>query len=298
MSVLRHLPLWAILVAPCSCEKRAEPSPAPPPVASAPPACPTLAPRASWRVVTADFFETRLPPTYEEAKIADGVGFRDAMGHRRIQFSKVDLPAGDMDANMALDQLTQGVREQASEASLGLTLGPTRKIGTDAQPGRVFLATAQDRRLVQGFVGRRVGGRLVAVMAIFEQDGSDGSERCVEQDAKALIESIVVLGSGEGPAASASASAATPTPLLRLSPAALDELRRQVGPGETVWVGVNRDGSEVSYLLDVGKEVPPDSEPIEVDGIPIAIDRGSVPMLRGTTVEFAPGRGFSFHKGP
>jgi Fe-S cluster assembly iron-binding protein IscA len=248
--------------------------------------------------VKADFFETRLPPTYEEAKIKDAVGFRDEKAHRRIQFSKVDLPAGNMDANTALDQLTQGVREQASEAALGLTLGPTRRIGTEAQPGRVFLAAAKERRLVQGFVGKRVGGRLVAVMAIFEEDGSEGSERCVEQDGKALIESIVVRGAEEAPATSASASAAKPAPLLRFSPAAIEELRRQVGPGETVWVGANRDGAEISYLLDVGKQVPPDTAPIEVEGIPIAIDRGSVPMLRGTTVDFVAGRGFSFHRGP
>ncbi len=298
MSVLRHLPLWAILVTACSCEKRAEPSPAAPPVASAAPTCPPLAPTDSWRVVKAEFFETRLPPSYEEAKIADGVGFRDAKAHRRIQFSKVDLPAGDMDANLALDQLAQGVRDQASEAALGLTLGPTRRLGTEAQPGRAFLATAPDRRLVQGFVGRRVGGRLVAVMVIFEEDGSGGSERCVEQDGRALIESVVVLGAEAAPATSASASAATPAPLLRFSPAAIEELRRQVGPGETVWVGANRDGAEISYLLDVGKRVPPGAEPIEVEGIPIAIDRGSVPMLRGTTVDFVAGRGFSFSRAP
>jgi Fe-S cluster assembly iron-binding protein IscA len=249
-------------------------------------------------VVKADFFETRLPPTYEEAKIKDAVGFRDEKARRRIQFSKVDLPAGDMDANRALDQLTEGVRQQASEASLGLTLGPIRRIGTETQPGRVFLAAAKDRRLVQGFVGRRVRGRLVAVMAIFEEDGSGGSERCVEQDGKALIESIVVLGAEAAPTTSGSASAASPAPLLRFSPAAIEELRRQVGPGETVWVGANRDGAEVSYLLDVGKQVPPDAEPIEVEGIPIAIDRGSVPMLRGTTVDFVAGRGFSFSRGP
>jgi Fe-S cluster assembly iron-binding protein IscA len=257
-----------------------------------------LPPPESWRTVAFDFFEGRIPPTFKQVEVTDGVGFRDEKRQRRLLFSKVDLPAGGMDLVTAMRVLTEGVREQSSDPSLGLSLGPTERGGTAQHPVLSYAVRAKDRTFLQGFVGRDTGaGRLRAVMILYEDEGPDVSPNCVEQDGRSLIQAITVPSpevESAGPRASASADPLVSATPLRFTPAAVRELRRQLQPGETVWVGVNRDGARISHLIDVGREVPSDSEPMEIDGMRVALDRGSIPLLRGTTIDFVAGAGFAF----
>lgn len=285
-----------LVVAPgCTCD---EPSrvapPAPAPTPSAEPACTPLPPVEAWAPVGAEFFEARLPPSFKEAKMKEGKGYRDDAAKRRIQFSEIELPTAGMDVTAAIDKLNEGVRGQASDPELALKLGPTRHGGTARDPVRYFRVTAPDRTFVQGLVGR-IGatGRLHAVLVIYEDEGPAATPSCMERDGRALMETVSIPVGFTGSASASAGPVAPPAPLT-LTAAAVEELKRQLKPGETVWMGVNRDGAEYSYLLDVGDKVPPDAEKMMVQGIPIAVDRGSLPFLSGTTIDFVDGAGFKF----
>jgi len=266
--------------------------PAPASTPSAEAACTPLPPVEAWTPVGGEFFAARLPASFKEAKMKEGKGYRDEAAKRRIQFSEIELPAAGMDVASAIDKLNEGVRAQASDPELALKLGPTRRGGTARDPVRYFRVTGTDRTFVQGLVGR-IGttGRLHAVLVIYEDEGPAATPSCMERDGKALMETVSIP---VGPAGSASAGPVAPAPPITLTTAAVEELKRQLGPGETVWMGVNREGAEYSYLLDVGEKVPPDAEKMVVQGIPIAVDRGSLPFLTGTTVDFVAGGGFKF----
>lgn len=297
---LRVLICLSALSAACTCDKPASEKPATPPETPSEPSCAGLPPPESWRPVSHEFFAGRIPPSFQQGEVTDGIGFRDEKRQRRLLFSKLDLPSGGMDMTNAMNLLIEGVREQSSDPALALVLGPIQRGGTDQHPVFSYVVRAKNRTFLQGFVGRDTGaGRLRAVMVLYEDDGPDASPACVEQDGRSLLGTITVASSEAGSTASApGASGSAPPPAsampLRFTPAAQEELRRQLRPGETVWVGVNRDGAQISHLIDVGKEVPPDSELLEVDGLRVAVDKGSLPLLRGTTVDFVTGRGFAF----
>lgn len=277
----------------CTCE---EPTPAAPPAPSATatssPVCPSLPPVGAWQPVGAEFFEARLPASFREAKIEEGRGFRDDAGKRRIQFSPIDLPLGGMDVTAAIDKLNEGVRGQASAPELQLKLGRVRHGGTAAEPLRYYLVTSPERIFVQGLVGRAMpDGRLHAVLIIFEHEELERG--CMQDHAKALMETVSIPP-GAAAAASGSAGPLAPPPPVRFTTRATTELRRQVRPGETVWVGVTREGSEISYVLDVGERVPPNADVVQVGGVPVAVDRASRPLLEGVQVDFVPDSGFVF----
>ncbi len=293
--VFRVLLCASVLTTACTCDKPVRNDPAPSTEPPSPePSCVGLPLVESWRAVSFDFFEGRIPPTFKQVQVTDGVGFQDEKRQRRLLLSKVDLPAGGMDLATAMNVLTEGVREQSSDPSLELSLGPIERGGTVQHPVLSYAVRAKNRTFLQGFVGRNTGGgRLRAVMVLYEDEGPSVSPDCVERDGRTLIATITVPLPEVGPGASASAGLA-PTAPLRFTPAAVGELRRQLQPGETVWVGVNRNGTQISHLIDVGKEVPSDAELMEIEGMRVAVDRGSLPLLRGTTVDFVAGRGFAF----
>lgn len=277
----RVLVCVAALSAACTCDKPAPEKSATPPETSEPP-CAGLPPLESWRSVSHDFFEGRIPPSFQQVEVTDGIGFRDEKRQRRLLFSKVDLPAGGMDMTTAMNLLIEGVREESSDPSLALVLGPTQRGGTDQHPVLSYVVKAKNRTFLQGFVGRDTGaGRLRAIMVLYEDEGPDASPACVEQDGRSLMAGISVTSSEVGSTASApGASGSAPPPAsavpLRFTTAAQQELRRQLQPGETVWVGVNRDGTQLSHLIDVGKEVPSHSELLEIDGMRVAVGESSV----------------------
>lgn len=257
------------------------------------PACQPLPPIDQWRSVGAAFFDARLPSSFIETKIEDGVGFRDDAARRRIQFSPIELPAGSMDLAASIDKLNDGVREQAADPELALKLGSTQRAGSSNEPVRYYSVRSRDRLFVQGLVGRMGSvSKFHAVLVIYEDDGQGAGESCLLADAKRILETVS-LRRATG-SSSASHGPVAPPAVVRFTPRAVAELRRELEPGEVVWLGVNVTGSNVSYLIDVGEEAPPDVERMDVEGIAVAIDRGSVEVLRGVTVDFVPGGGFAF----
>ena len=277
----------------CTCETPPSTKPSAPAVmASAEPKCPSLSPTESWQTVRADFFEAQVPSSFRETKIDEGRGYRDDAHKRRIQFSSVQIPLGRLGVTAAVDKLSEGVRGQASSPELKLTLDAVHKGGTAAEPLRYYLATSPDRAFVQGLVGKAMpDGRLHAVLIIFEHEGA--MPACALEHAKVLMETVSIPSSVVT-AASASTQPIVPTLPVRFTARALSELRRQVRPGETVWVGVTREGSEVSYVLDVGQQVPPNADVGQLEGVAVAVDRASRPLLEGVQIDFVPGQGLVF----
>ncbi len=271
-----------------ACETRKAPTPS---STTADPPCPALAPLDSWRLITTDYFQAKLPASFDQTPVSKGIGFRDPTGPR-IRFSNVDWPAESGNTPQALDILVDGVRREASDAGLSLTLGPVLERGTPQRPSRLFSVTSPNLNVVQGIVAQRIHSQFMAISFTLEQESSQTSAKCLEIMATQVIDTIELRPS---PALAASTPPAD-TPLLRLTPAAVQELNHQLEHGEVVWLGANREGNEVSFLLDVGREIPPNSRRMHIDGIAFAIDRGSEPMVRGVTIDFAPGQGFAFHR--
>ncbi len=249
--------------------------------------------KKTWNRIDGDFFEARIPASFHEVKVEQGRGYRDEGAHRRVHFSHLELPAGRMSAGQALEKLTKGVRKKADADKLKAKLGPTQKAGTRQLPIRYYLVQAKDRTLVQGLVGQKTKqGKLHAVLVIYEDGAPDATSTL--SDCRAILETISLKEKGEASPTPAPSGSAEALPILTFTPVALAEIKKQTRPGETVWVGVKRQGAEVSYLLDVGERVPDDVKVIEIDGISVAIDRKSLAILRGTTIHFVPDAGFDF----
>lgn len=88
--------------------------------------------------------------------------------------------------------------------------------------------------------------------------------------------------------------------LISLTPAAVDRLRHLMvthGTGAAgIKLGVKTAGcSGLTYVMDFAKEIRPEDEVIDADGVPVVVDPGAVMYLAGTEMDFVKDRlGASF----
>ncbi len=223
-----------------------------------------------------------------------GFELRDPVRRRRVFFSEVVFPASaGLSPEQAMDSVLQRVRAGIGRAGLAVDLGPVRHAASPEQPSASFLSRARDVSIYSALTARKTsdsGVRLVS--ATYEEDTPGGTPDCVDAHGAALIGRVVVaaapVGEGSGPAAPS---------VVRFAPAARAQLARLLQPGDTVWLGAIRSGSDVSFQLELRTpdDVPADALRDRVDGFPIAMDRSSFQLLDGTTVDYSiEGGGFVF----
>ncbi len=195
----------------------------------------------------------------------------------------------------AIDRVLLRVRPQLAGSDTHAQLGPVRTAGDAAQPVQFFLVTAAGKAVFHALAGRRASDGGVRLVSLTYEDAAPGaSEACVEKSALELLRRLVVLAAPVGPGAGDPVA-----PTLRFSQAAAAEIKRQLQPGDSVWIQAARSPSGMDYQLELRPpgDVAQDADRLAVDGISVAIDRASVVAVDGVTIDFlASAKGFVFHK--
>lgn len=272
---------------------RDSPSPAP---ASAPASvssaltgpCAPLAPDspADWAVTSLPFGTVRIPASWRPVPAPGGFEFRDPARHRRVFFSEVVFPsAAGLSPQQAIDRVAQRVRPKLAASDMKVDLGPLLPSGSPAQPATSFLSTAASRSIFSGIAARSTTDSGVRLLnATYEEDIPGVAASCIQSHGTSLLDRVEIspapVGDGQGPAAAS---------LVRFTPAALTELKRQMQPDDVVWIAASRSRSDIDFHLELRppNDLPPDALRDSVDKIPVAVDRASLTAVDGATIDFS-----------
>ncbi len=266
-------------------------------------ACSGRALTGKTRRVTKPFVTLDVPAEWDERPAASGVELADRSGGMTLSIEEIPYPptVGSTLDNL-LSYVVDNVRS-TTEQLLKASLEPVRwehrgdvaiacyrgvATGPDGTPSAVFFSVA----------GRKTanGGFRVVSLSLDRANGSDVD--ATDTIGRALVGSVMLSDSAIGSTPKSTDGAGSP--LLELTEGAARRIRTMLGKDDVLWVSANRDGtSAVNHVLGAKtrSEVPPEDAIVRTSsrGIPIVVDAKSVPLVRGTTIEWVEAQqGFRF----
>lgn len=255
------------------------------------------------RRVTKPFVTLDVPAAWEERPAASGVELADRSSGMTLSIEEIPYPptVGSTLDNL-LSYVVDNVRS-TTERVLKASLEPVRweHRGDVAIACYRGLATASDGASSAVFfsvVGRKTanGGFRVVSLSLDRANSSDVD--ATDTIGRALVGSVVVSDSTVGSAPKSTDSAGAP--LIELTEGAARRIGTMLGKDDVLWVSASRDGaSGVNHVLGAKtrSELPSEDAIVRTSsrGIPIVVDAKSVPLVKGTTIEWVEAQqGFRF----
>jgi Fe-S cluster assembly iron-binding protein IscA len=251
--------------------------------------------------VSKSFFRLTLPKGWAETSVDAGVRFQDETGSRSLLLREIVYPpTPGAEAASVLAFVTNEYRESLdhvlpsphhlddvkvrdAKGLLRMAFAASRE---EAGVTRCFFVGTTARATVDG------GFRLITA---YYEDFTATTLDAVERAGTSLLASLEIPDH----AAPARPRDVKPSDagLIQLAEGAVVALCEALGPGDVVWVAVERSGpTGFTYVLDVraADEVPEHAVRAAWGDVPIAVDERSVVLLRGATIDYVPGQGFRF----